>query len=789
MHLSVNWIHDYLNGAKLAPKELANQLTLKVAEVESLTSIGHHLEQVFTAKVLAISPHPSADRLKLVEIDLGLEKKTVVCGADNFKLGNILAYAAVGASLPQGLTIKARLIRGVESLGMLCSPAELGFSGDDQGLMLLADDLQPGLSLAVIYPDQLDSIILIDNKSITHRPDLWGHFGFAREIAALYELKQPKLSLQHDWLASKAPPLINVEIVDNSAVPKLHCQGFSNITVRPSVDFIQHRLHRVGLRPINNLVDITNYIMLDLGQPMHAFDVAKVPSKKLTIKFAKPGQKLLTLYNKLITLDKSDLLFWNQNEPTALCGVIGGLDSGIGADTKDVFFEAGVWRAELVRRTAIRHGLRTDAVQRYEKSLDPQTTIYAIDKAWQLLKASCPQARITGGLLQQEAIAQNPVVIDYQPAQAEQLLGAKISPKLQQDILTRLGFIVNQQPANWQVTVPSWRATKDVSQAADLVEEIGRLFGYSNIKPQAPNFLLEAAAVNIERKIERQLKSDLAALGFNEVLNYPLTNSSEELSLGGEIKNQLAILNPSAADQNLLKTQLAPHFLQAIAVNQPENPQFKLFELAKVYQDSAVVEKKQLILGFSAIDDQKYGENFISLISDLKTLSAGLPYGQWSFATNQQALSIAHPQLSSSITCQKKRLGAVFQLHPHYKRQLGLKYPVFLAIIDFDLLTKLPPLAVQYQPASRFPPVYFDLSLVVPERFFYQELADKISNISPAVDRVQFVDRFSLPDQQVSLTVQIVFRAKDKTFSSTEVTALQDLVITKLAAQGIKLRQ
>ncbi|MBL0691105.1 MAG: phenylalanine--tRNA ligase subunit beta [SAR324 cluster bacterium] len=801
MKISLNWVGDYINLGNTSLHEITNLLTLRVAEVESSYQTGQHLKDLLVAQVMSIKTHHNADKLSIVEVSWGVDKEveSIVCGANNFKVGDKVAYAPLGCQLPGGIKIKSTKIRGVLSKGMLCSEAELGFSDEHKGIMILPNSFTLGASLASGYPDQVDSILEIDNKSITHRPDLWGHFGYARELASIFKLPPPQLKTNIDWLSLKGgeAPLIKINIEEKKQVLKLICQGARGLKVALSPEIIRHRLYRTGLRAINNLVDVTNYVMLDLGQPMHVFDVDKIKSKQLTIKFANNNEKFISLYDKEYKLTDKELTFYEQSTPMAICGVIGGLNSGIDQNTKQIFLEAGNWKASLVRKTSIRLGTRTEAVQRYEKTIDPELTLFAIDKAWSILSATCPDMKRAGGLFYYDQHYFSSIKIDYRPELANRLLGINIDDDTQADILQRLGFkikvIKNDKSTAWQVLVPSWRATRDVSIPEDLVEEVGRIFGYDKIIPQAPLFPIDSPRFNHQRLIERKLKATLVSRGFHEIINYPLTSGDVEKLLGATNQKSIKILNPALSDQDRLQSSVWPHFLTSIGENQKNIETFRQFELSKIYLQTAkqAQEIRKLALAFVPPVKQSYQTSFCQFKEDLLSLSLSMPYGIWELKESKNDFIFAHPLLQADIYCQEVQVGKVFQLNPAVHDEFAILKRTFLAEIDLEPLFALKTLTYRHTRFSKFPPVYFDISLVVSANYFYQDLVTKIKEINPKkIVAIKFLDSYPIENSnQISLTLRIVFQSFDRTLDSTEIKKLQDKVISALEKQQIFLKK
>ncbi|MGK0289542.1 MAG: phenylalanyl-tRNA synthetase beta chain [bacterium] len=815
MKLSLNWIKDFVDVPELDPTEFVKKITLTVCEIEGFELTGTHLSSIKVAEVLEINVHPDAEKLSLVKITSGNEEHNLVCGASNFKVGDKVAFAGLGTVLPGNFKIKKAKIRGVESLGMLCAGDELGLSEDHDGLLLLPSDSEVGQTLDQLYPDQMDLVFEVDNKSITHRPDLWGHYGFAREVSAAFKLplkpyerdmsnftvvegKEITPDYEHgrsfSHFRGEGENLINVEVLAGELVPRFSGLSIKDVAVVESPAWIQHRLFRVGLRAINNMVDITNYVMMELGQPMHAFDAEEIEGGKLTVQMAKNGDKVMTLYQKEAKLTENDLTICDANGASVVAGIIGGLNSGVTDKTTSIFFEAGNWNPVTVRKTSTRIGIRTDACTRYEKSLAPEMTVLAIIRATALLKLTAPNLTVCGELIDIWGKDSENITIELSHSFVVARLGADISKDETQAILERLGFILTAKDDDlFTVQVPTWRATKDIMIPEDLVEEVGRVYGFSNIKPEAPLFPIERPVFNVQRAFERQAKSTLSYNGFHEVYNYPLTDQATEQAYVSEHIKVMTLLNPVAENQNQMRTTLLPHLVSTILENQKDEPEFKLYEIGRVYekQGEEVKEENRLILGLSKTSGE-LGDAFYELKHDLNNVLSQLQVSDvsWKATEEEERRKFQHPYISAEIFSGKEKIGEIFSFAPMFRDQVSLKHDVCIAELDFEKMFAIEHQEYQFQELHKFPPVLFDISLLIPKKSYFQEVKDVILASSKSVVQVNFFDLYypkEAPEQK-SMSVSIVFRSKEKTLGSEEIKNLQDKVIAKLAKAGFNLR-
>ncbi|MFT5128939.1 MAG: phenylalanyl-tRNA synthetase beta chain, partial [Rhodothermales bacterium] len=529
MHISFNWMRDFAPiELGESPTRLGEIISLAIAEVEGVSSHGDALGQVTVAEVLETEPHPNADSLKIATLNDGTRIRRIVCGAPNCKAGIKTPFADIGAQLPDTdkdgnptvFTITPREIRGVESDGMLCSGRELQLSEDHDGIWIFPEDAPVGTKMSELddFRAAKDVLLEVDNKSLTHRPDLWGHYGFAREMAVVQNVPLAPYPGQEPDSDTDCEFRIDNRIPDQCRrYAGLHIDG---ITVAPSPPWLTQRLKAVGMNSINNIVDITNYVLLELGQPMHAFDVTTLRGRQITVRHASEGETFLALDEKEYELGPTDIVIDDDGRPVALGGVMGGLETGVTSSTTNIFLESANFAATPIRLTANRLDLRSDSSSRFEKSLDPEHVPMALRRAWQLIRQLCPGATCSGGIVDDFATPYAPIAIATSHNFLRQRLGAPVEDDFIDRVLSGLGFGLS---GDLDISVPSWRGTKDVAIPEDIVEEVGRHFGYDNIVPHAPSFELQVPAANASRSLERQLKAILTeGHGFHEILCYPM---------------------------------------------------------------------------------------------------------------------------------------------------------------------------------------------------------------------------------------------------------------------------
>ena len=491
MYISLSWIREFAELPSIGLDEIAYDYTMGVAEVEDIIQSGEFLNQIFVGQIKSIRKHPEADKLNLVTVDYGKKVIEVVCGASNVRDNLKIAYAPIGVTLPIGLTLEPKKIRGFLSEGMICSLEELAMSGSSEGIWELDEKAKVGLSLNEYLGQKSDTLFDIDNKSLTHRPDLWGHYGQAREFAAVFnsELKTPynskwKEELEAKFSSEESP--LKPRISEGTSCLVYWGLSLDDVEVKESPAWMQRRLNDLGMRPINNIVDISNYVMLELGIPLHIFDRESIEGD-LVIEQAKEGDKFITLDEVERSLDSSDTVIKDSKKALVLAGVMGGANSGVSENTKSIFIEVANWQDHKVRKTSTRLGLRTESSQRYEKSLDSSLCYRTLLRTMELVLDLCPGAKVVGKseVSGVEALKSEKLLIKTSFEKINNTLGTELKDDYIQSVFEALDFkIKSLNPL--EVEVPSYRSTKDIEGEADLIEEIGRTIGFDNIKEVAP---------------------------------------------------------------------------------------------------------------------------------------------------------------------------------------------------------------------------------------------------------------------------------------------------------------
>jgi len=767
LKFSYNWIREFVPELDTPALQLERLITVRTAECEGIEPTGASLEKACAARIESVEPIPGSPNVKAVVHTGRYGDKVVVCGAPNCRPGMVSAYVPIGS----------KVIHGIESDGMLASGAELGLNRDTAGI--LEFDSQVGAPLPGCVPDW---IIEIDNKSITHRPDLWGHFGMAREVAAI--VRRPLCDpVKPDFVPLDAA-VINVDIEDLDLCPRYSALVFENVTIKPSPLWLQYRLTAIGLNPINNIVDMTNYIMSELAQPMHAFDRDLLHGDTIFVRWARLGESLLALNEQDYTLSPANLAIADARGPVALAGVIGGMHSAIVAGTRRIVLESANFNAASVRRTSSALKLRTDASMRFEKSQDPANTVRALARAVELLAELSPGIRLVGGLVDQRRQIPAPLPILLPLDWLARKLGKEIGSGEVRDILERLAFGVSAHaPGVFSVTVPSWRATRDISLKEDLVEEVGRVIGYDSIEPRPPSVLTTVPPANIERAFERKVRGVFVGQGFTEVYNYSFVAEADARAFDMDPADHVTVANPIAPNQSLLRMSLLPELRGNVIENSKHQDGFRLFEIGREIHKQAQGLPRE-IPHLAAAIYSKGGDGVAGLFEMKRVAECLMPGAQ---ARPAQAQVYEHPARTAEVHWGGAVVGRLFELHPSLAEGRT-------AMLDLNLtrVQERAPKEKKYSTIRRYPSSAFDLSVVAGTRELVGDLRDKLAELAgEALESIEYLREYSgppLPEGTRSVSFRLTAGSPERTLSSEEVGAIRARLIEGMRAQGYDLR-
>ncbi|MDD2681024.1 MAG: phenylalanine--tRNA ligase subunit beta [Patescibacteria group bacterium] len=792
MYLSLNWLKDFVKiPNKMRPEELAQLLTLHTVEVESWQTQSDDFAKVVVGKVLSVKPHPNADRLRLCQVDVKKEILDIVCGAPNVESGQRVAVALVGATLPNGLTIKESEIRGEKSLGMICAEDELGLGIDHEGIMVLDKNAKIGQEFAA-YLNLNDIILEIDNKSLSNRGDLWGHYGMAREISTLLKMPLvPYLKIDEKLLIPSGKEKISVKIEDKRICSRYIAVKINNVKIVESPNWLKEKLAAVNVRPINVLVDITNYVMFESGQPLHVFDAGKI--QKISIGLSKKDEGIETLDGKEYLLPEDTIVIRDGSEPIAVAGIMGGANSAVNENTTSVILEAATFDAVYVRKSSQKLNLRTDASMRFEKTLDPTLPEKAWQKAWQLIKEILPEAELAGDIVDVVNFDLNQEQISLDFSWLKKKIGKQISRKEVQNILERLGFLVEINKNVLMVTPPSWRAVKDVTIKEDILEEVIRIIGYDNIPTAALSNALSFLPENKELLLERRVQDILSGSGrMLEVYNYSFVSESSLSKLNINSSRYLKLVNPISEQQALLRQSLLPGLLQNVRLNQFNYSEFGLFEIGRIFLplpgeyikdakgDFLPYQGKRLGLMVAGQDTNKVFESLKSYVELL--LNSLWPQIKSEYTALENLPTWVKSGQAAAIYCHGKEIGVVGLLDDKLANNFALKLKTAFAEINFKELLALDNILPinQYQESPKYPAVIRDLSFVVDEKMLYNDFWRTLISFHPLLIQAELFDIYqgdALGAGKKSWAFHLTYQSNDKTLTTEEVDLIQKELI------------
>ena len=786
MLLSMNWISDFVDLTGLDRMQLISRFSLSTAEVENeIFEMGKELSGVVVGQILSVENHPSSKKLHLLKVDCGrAEPVDIVCGAPNVRVGMKTALATLGANV-DGIVIEPRDLAGCTSYGMCCSEKEIGISAENNGIMDILEDVANGTDIKELY-DIDDIIFEVDNKSLTNRPDLWCHYGIAREFAALAEreLKLPEVT---DLSVYNNLPAIDMKIED-PLCQRYSCLRFENIKVNVSPVNMRIRLFYCGMRSINLLADLTNYLMLELGQPMHAFDSRKVESIRIR-RFDKPFV-FRTLDGIDRNIDENTLMVCNGDKPVAIAGIMGGYDSEIVDDTHTLSLESATFNSVSIRKSTVRLSHRTDASMRYEKSLDPELTVYAIARFVKLLKEIDPGIEIVSSLTDEYAYKYETVVLDFNKQYVDRYTGIEIDNEAIIKTLSSLGFKVTNNGDDFSVVVPSWRATKDVTIKADIIEEITRIYGYDNFDIHTAYAPMYPLRHSIEKIDEDKIKDILVKkYSLHEIQSYIWAYSDEYKALGMDVEDNIKLINSTNPNIETIRRSIVPTQLCQMKYNTSYSSEFGLFETGRVVlgldENNLCVEKKKLCITlFSKIKDTE--TLFFELRNVLCVLADDIKHTQLAFKSVEAQHSYQHIKNNFEVVAGDVVLGQIGVVHPSVCKKIDKTASIVYAEIDISDFANIINNSISYEETSKFPGIEIDLTFISDS---FLPISKAISmDTSGLVSKVSVVGTYS-DDSGKSITVRILFAHKERTLTSAEVKEVVDVIVNELDSEGVSLKQ
>ncbi len=807
MKLSTEWLNDYVPVSDV--DALAKKLTHAGLEIEGVTKLGQGLTNVVVAQIQASVQHPNADKLSVTTIDAGVGTPLqVVCGAKNYQVGDKVPLAMVGASLPGGLKIKEAKLRGVESFGMLCSAKELGLAEDASGLLILDPGLKPGTPIA----EALGLKGAVFEVNVTpNRADALSHLGIARDVAALTgaTVKPPEAKLNES--GTPAGDLVRIRIEDPERCPRYAARVITGVRIGPSPDWMKRRLEACGVRAINNVVDVTNYVLLEYGHPLHGFDLDQVAGSEIVVRRAKAGEKLTTLDGKERALDQDDLCICDRDRPQALAGVMGGGHSEVTEKTSRILLESAYFQPGSIRRSAKRHGLHTEASHRFERGADVQAVTSALDRAAALI-AELGGGQVARGRVDVFPTQPSPRKVTLRYARVGEVLGLAVEPTECRRILKALGFGAEEEtPSSLVVLVPTFRP--DVDREEDLIEEIARIRGFDAIPEVLPGAPATLPPEPASFEVERRIRQALSATGLSEVVNYSFVAPEKETwvhpgPIGelGKTAGFLSLQNPLSVEQSVMRQSLLGGLLQNLSSNLRHGAErVRLYELGRGYFPRPKLESDLQPVAHeqSYVSGVVYGSRGLRTWAD-KDARAEFHDAKGSVEALLESLRIGvtfvqaerapfHPRATAAVMVGDVVVGYVGELHPKVARVFDVPDSVFAFELHLDQLEAHARLVPAYAALGKYPAVHRDLAVLVPLALTHSEVRRVILEVgTPLVTDARVFDVYTgkpIPEGQKNLAFAIRYQSKDRTLTDAEVAEAHGKIVEEVNRRlGASLR-
>ena len=812
MKVSVDWLKDYIAAGEDADAS-AHVLTMAGIEVEGVDYSSFSIDKVIAVKIMDAEAHPNADKLRICTVDAGTETLKIVCGDPSVNVGDLVPLALPGAILAGGLKIKKSKIRGVESPGMLCAEKELGLTEEGSGVMLLPDDTTPGIALEEALSDLSPSLMVsasggakkaqgrnggysdaIFEVGLTpNRSDCLSIYGIARELGALTGKVPvfPEISLREG--ARPVGEDISVEIKEAKLCHRYAARVIKGITVKPSPLWLRRRLEASGIRAINSIVDITNYVMLELGQPLHAFDLEKVNGGKIIVRKAKAGETLQTLDGVQRSFSGEELLICDEEAPLALAGVMGGELSAVSEATVDILLESAYFAPVTVRKTSKRFGLHTESSHRFERGIDIQGVARAIDRAAMLI-SELAGGELSSGLIDSYPVTYSDKVISFRPSRCSEMLGIEISDDDVLAYLKKLGMQISGSGSDISVIPPSYRV--DIEREIDLVEEVARLKGYDSI-PAVPlsggmsEHLQERANISVHG-----LQSHMAALGYNEVINYVFQSPDEKGKLdpsGSHAGKQIEILNPISEEMSVMRQSLVPGLLQTISMNcNRQNRDLRLFEVGKVFSALRGSYEENLRLTAIATGEKvpvlwRKESSVLDLKGCLENLLDLLGFNGYTFE-NRRDIPYLHPGIAAAVFLGGEKVGTIGELHPLVQENFDIENKVYVFDLDLDKIGRLDKGKYSFKDIPSYPSVERDVALLVDKHVSLAELTTYINGLKlvllEGVDVFDLFEGKGIDPGKKSIGLRLRYRSHDRTLADEGVRKVHDSILSSLVEKA-----
>ena len=786
MLLSMRWIGDFVDLSGLDQKSLIHNFTLSTAEVEDIIVKGEDTYGVIVARIVSVENHPTSKKLHLLKVDTGSGIVDIVCGAPNVREGMKVALATSGGSV-QGHKITPATIAGFTSFGMCCSEAELGISDDNSGIWEITDDIALGTDIKSVY-DIDDIIFEVDNKSLTNRPDLWSHYGIAREFATITgrELKKPTL---HDLGAYDALPEVAVDVRATDLVWRYSAIKVENITRKISPVNMRIRLYYCGSRAINFLADLTNYVMLELGQPMHAFDNRRVD--RVEVQTFPEGCNFTTLDGVERKIDGNMLMITSGDAPVVVAGVMGGDASKIEDDTTSLLLESATFDGVSVRKTTTRLGLRTDASMRYEKMLDPELCKTATERLLALLFENDPGVRVISRFSDAYVRHYPTITLSFDKRYVDRYTGIDIPTETIVKTLLGLGFTVEQRGDEFTVTVPSWRATKDVTIKADIIEEITRIYGYDNFEVFTSVSALAPVGLEVLKSEEDRMKDILVkSYRMHEVHSYIWSDDAKNAELGIRTPENVRVINAQTPDHQYLRVSMIPTLLSFARENKSYRDEFSIFEIGHTVEglraDGACNEQNKLgVVTYSKLADEE--TLFLRMRDVVSELCLDILHRRPAFVSGEVDFDFEHPVNSFDIVVEGVKIGYLSVPHPVVLGNIDKKCAVAFFEINTEAFSRIPAAANKYKEPSRFPAIDIDLTYVAdPSRVVFEDVVRVATEVAgELLSDVKLKYVYTDAEGVTAITFTFSFVSAERTLSKQEIEPTTAAITAALGALGL----
>ena len=812
MKVSLNWIRDYVQlPADADLKKLAYDLTMSTVEVEDTIELAKQFDHMVVGVINTIEQHPNADKLRVCMTDIGGRVESIVCGGSNLREGMKVAVALPGSVCRwhgegEPVEIKKSKLRGVDSYGMICGAVEIGLADlfptkEEAHILDLSDfDAPAGTPLADAL-DLNDIILEIDNKSMTNRPDLWGHYGIAREIAALYDLPMKEFPRFDRNVENTSGFHVTVE--DTERCPRYLSAQIEGLSVKPAPYQMQSRIWKVGMRPINALVDITNYVMLATGQPTHAFDSDHIAGHVI-VRRAGEGEKLLLLNGKELALSGDDLVIADDAGVVGLAGVMGGAKDSILPETDKVILEVANFDAKGIRRTALRYDNRTEASARYEKAIDPERCDQALDLSMQLLGQLYPEMKVTG-LVDEYPQHLKQAEIDVPLSWLERRLGKRLPPEEIRHKMELLGYGITFSGDNMHVVVPTWRSTGDVSIQADIMEEVARMYGYENFEAEPITTTFDGAINQLDKDLERRIKEYLAIrCGMQEIFTYPWMEESYVNAVLQSTEGILSLSTPPSPAERFVRSSLLPNLCKAVVKNERYFDEFSIFETAQVFRDEnytspydpreKLPSQRKNVAGAFVTTDKDITALFRKAKGVVEMMARYVHMETLTFRQTEKPVW-ADNVVWLNICRGEEKVGDLALLSKKVSMACGIKnLNVMLFQLDQDSLVPLKSRTNTFTHMAEYPMTDYDISLLLDGSVQWKDVLQTVGGIkSELLHGASFVDEYrgkQVPAGKKSLTLRLSIGSKEKTLTSSEIEEVASNVLNKIAKRfGAELRR